>query len=93
MDAGPTTIGTIEKNYREHVVISLSEFRGHQLVDVRVHAGFHDGDERRPIKKGISIKVERLPELIAVLQGAARKAIELGLIGDNEGKGAAGCER
>jgi hypothetical protein len=78
----PIEIGIVEKNSREHVVVSLSEFRGHQLVDVRVHASVNGVEERHPTKKGISINVERLPELIAVLQGAERKAIELGLLGD-----------
>jgi hypothetical protein len=82
----PIEIGIVEKNSREHVVVSLSEFRGHQLIDVRVYASFDGGEERHPTKKGISIKVERLRDLMDVLQGAERKAIELGLLGDGGGE-------
>jgi hypothetical protein len=81
-----TIIGIVEKNSREHVVVSLSKFRGHRLVDVRVHGSYDDCAERRPTKKGIAIKVERLRDLIDALQGAERKAIELGLLGDGDGE-------
>ena len=34
-----TLIGTVEKNSLEEIRVSLDEFHGHHLVDVRTYAG------------------------------------------------------
>lgn len=68
----PRLVATIAKNSREEVRISLDSFKGVDLVDIRTFANFQDGDgERRATKKGVSLKREKLPELIAALQAAA----------------------
>jgi hypothetical protein len=75
-----TLIATVRKNQNEEVRVSLSTFKGCDLCDVRVYASFDDGDaERRPTKKGIAVKVDRLPELIAALQSAEAEARRRGL--------------
>ena len=75
------TIATIPKNATEEVRVSLSEYRGTHLVGIRVYANYKSPlDERTPTKKGVALKVERLPELIAALQEAERDAIEAGLL-------------
>jgi hypothetical protein len=67
----PVVVGSVRKNSLEEVRVSISEFRGHNLVDVRVFADFDGrGGEPRPTKKGIALKVELLPDLIAALQAA-----------------------
>lgn len=50
------------KNRREQVRASLTEYRGHQLADVRVYVV---DDLGQPIatKKGLSVRVEDLPRL------------------------------
>ena len=66
-----TVVAIIRKNSLEEVRVSISEFRGHKLVDVRVFADFDgSGGEPRPTKKGVALKVELLPDLIAALRAA-----------------------
>lgn len=59
----------IEKNKREQIRIEVNEFRGQDLVDIRVYYQDQDSYEWKPSKKGIAFKVELLPEVIKVLQG------------------------
>jgi hypothetical protein len=72
----PVLIATVPKNAREEVRVSLTEYKGYALIDVRTYAEFASaGDgERKPTPKGVSLKVERLPELIAALQAAQSQA-------------------
>jgi len=70
-----TLIATIGKNSREEVRVSLTEFKGHRLVDVRTYASFDEGGVRAT-KKGVSIKVDKLGDLISALQQAAATAKE-----------------
>lgn len=66
-----TVVAVVRKNSLEEVRVSISEFRGHRLVDVRVFADFDGrGGEPRATKKGVALKVELLPDLIAALQSA-----------------------
>ena len=81
-DAHP--IATITKNSREEIHVALTKFKNHQLVDIRVFAD--NGSEHVATKKGISIAVQRLPELIQALQGAEAEARRCGLL-DGEGGG------
>ena len=79
------TIAVIEKNGVEDVHIELSEYRGYDLVSVRIYANY-DTDEapKRPTKKGVTLKVENLPDLIAALQEAERQAVAAGLLATKE---------
>lgn len=74
-----TAIATIKKNIREDVRVTLDEFRGHHLVNIRV---FYDagGGEMKPGKQGIAVKVELLPELLAALVAAEKSARQAGMM-------------
>ncbi len=50
-------IAQFEKNATEVVRVSLREFRGRKLVDVRVYYTDDEG-EYRPTRKGISLAVD-----------------------------------
>ena len=50
-------IAQFEKNATEVVRVSLREFRGRKLVDVRVYYTDDEG-EYRPTRKGISLSVD-----------------------------------
>jgi hypothetical protein len=50
-------IAQFEKNASEVVRVSLTEFRGRTLVDVRVYYTNDEG-EHRPTRKGISLAVD-----------------------------------
>lgn len=51
------------KNATEEVRVSLTEYKGHKLIDLRIYYEPEDSGERRPTKKGITIDVGLYPEL------------------------------
>lgn len=57
----------IEKNKTESIKLSLNEFKGKELLDIRVF--YHDkkDDIYKPSKKGISIPVDKSEEFIEKL--------------------------
>lgn len=61
-------IASIPKNAREAIVIDVSEYKGHHLVGCRVWAKNDDGDV--PTRKGITLRVAHLPDVITALQKA-----------------------
>ncbi len=75
-------VATIAKNKREKVRVALTKYEGHNLCDVRVFAEPYAGDEWVATKKGISLGVAKLPDLIAALQRAEAVARANGLIQD-----------
>ena len=56
-------IASFEKNSFEEVRISLTNFKGKDLIDLRVYYRPDDGEEMRPTKKGITISLEKFSEL------------------------------
>lgn len=75
-------VAIIEKNSLEEVRVTLDEFGGHQLIDVRIYADFRTGavETRGPTKKGVSLNVAKLAELITALQTAHAEAVARGLL-------------
>ena len=51
------------KNATEEVRASLTEYKGHKLIDLRIYYEPEEGEDRRPTKKGITIDVGLYPEL------------------------------
>ena len=58
---------SIRKNNREEIRVSLDDFRGHHLINLRVWFVGDDG-VMRPGKQGIAFRVEQLPEVLAAMQ-------------------------
>jgi hypothetical protein len=85
--AAPVEIAKFWKNRRrnESVHVSLSEYEGHCLINVRVYCTGTDGIDR-PTPKGLSLVVLRLPELAKAINKALAKAQELGLLPDDGGE-------
>lgn len=77
-------VATIPKNVTEEIRIVLSEFRGHHLCNVRVFAAYNAQTERRPTKKGITVKVEALSALIEGLHAALAEAKASGLLREQD---------
>lgn len=76
-----SAIAIIPKNKLEELRVELSQFNGHDLLNVRVWAEPRNGDaERIPTKAGIACNVRLLPALIEALQCAERKARAAGLL-------------
>jgi Transcriptional Coactivator p15 (PC4) len=65
-------IAEFDKNTREKVRVTLTEYNGIPLIDVR--AFYIDGTEWKP-GKGLSLRRELLPQLKKALQ-AAEKALK-----------------
>ncbi len=77
-----THIATIRKNVREDLRVTLDEFRGHHLLNLRVWFDVGD-EEQRPGKQGVAIRLDLLPHIRAALFEAEERARKLGLL-DNE---------
>jgi len=77
----PVTIAKFWKNRRrsESVRITLSEYEGQALINVRVYCTGTDGIDR-PTTKGVAMGIRKLPELAAGLAKALDKARDLGLL-------------
>ena len=74
-------VAVVRKNTLEEVRVGLSEFNGHDLVDIRVWAEPRNGGtDRIPTKAGIACNVRLLPELIEALQQAEMTARKAGLL-------------
>ena len=80
--AFPRVIANLEKNRQERLRIALDQYQGVDLIDIRVTTRMTEAtDVWSPTKKGLSLRVVMLPDLIAALQRAEADARALGLIG------------
>lgn len=67
-------IATIPRNQLDELRVEIGEYRGHDFISIRTWTERHDSEEMVPTKKGITVKPERLPELITALQKAEKEA-------------------
>jgi hypothetical protein len=72
-------IAQFEKNATEVVRVSLTEYRGRKLVDMRVYYA-DDAGEYRPTKKGVSLSVDVYPDLKRALLDLEKILLERDLI-------------
>jgi hypothetical protein len=72
-------IAQFEKNATEVVRVSLTEYRGHKLVDVRVYYSDDEG-QYRPTKKGVSLSVDVYPDFKRALVELEKILLERDLI-------------
>ena len=56
-------ISSFQKNKFEEVRVQIKEFKGYDLLDIRVYTSSKEGEEKIPTGKGISINVSHFPEL------------------------------
>jgi len=68
-------ISAFEKNSREQVRILIGEYKGTPVINVRVF-WTRDGKEWFPSAKGISLSLDKLPQLVSGLNNA------LSVVGD-----------
>jgi hypothetical protein len=62
-------VAKVEKNNRETIFIRRGSYKGHAFIDLRVFVVGKDG-EPVATKKGVALAPDKLPALIAALQGA-----------------------
>lgn len=76
-------VAQFEKNATEVLRISLTEFRGHQLIDARIYYSDDEG-QYRPTKKGVSLAVGLYPELKKAILALEKILLERKLITQEE---------
>ena len=73
-------ISQVTKNAREVLFLSLSEFKGHRLIDIRVHVpGDQEGDWV-PTRKGVSLSVGLYPAFKQALVQLEQALLRQGLL-------------
>ena len=73
-------ISRVPKNAREVLFLSLSEFKGHRLIDFRVHVpGDQEGDWV-PTRKGVSLAVGLYPAFKEALVQLEEAMLQQGLL-------------
>ena len=84
MDDKEYLVGSVPKNKREEVRVSLSKFKGFDLVGIRVW--FKDSEGAlKPSRDGFALRTELLPSLITLLDKAREEAKRRGLLGGSSG--------
>ena len=76
-------IAQFEKNATEVVRVSLTEFHGRKLVDLRVYYT-DDKGEYRPTRKGISLAVDDYTEFRTAVARLDKTLIDLKLVAADE---------
>jgi hypothetical protein len=81
----PVVVSKFWKNRRrdESVHVTLSEYQGHSLINIRVYSTGSDGIDR-PTTKGVAMAICKLPALAQAISAAKTKALELGLLDDKD---------
>jgi hypothetical protein len=59
---------SIEKNMNEFVVVRASSYMDHELIDARIFYTDRKTSELKPTRKGFSINVDLVPDLIEALE-------------------------
>ena len=67
----------IEKNSRESIVVSETEYKGSKYVDVRIF--YKDGPKETltPTRKGVSLRRDQLDELVAAFIALGISSVKL----------------
>jgi len=73
-------ISKVTKNAREVLFLSLSEFKGHRLIDIRVFVPGNEKGEFVPTRKGISLAVGLYPAFKKALAQLEETLINQGLL-------------
>ncbi len=66
----------------QEIRVGLGEFKGHHLLSFRIFTDPYEdhAQGRVPTKKGVTLALTKLPELIAALQQAESEARAAGLL-------------
>jgi hypothetical protein len=62
------TLAVLPKNSREEVRITVGAYKGIERLDIRVFADINGLGVHVATKKGVSFRLDQLPELISELQ-------------------------
>jgi hypothetical protein len=73
------TVAEWQKNKRERLRVSLEEFNGRPVVDIRTYY-LDEDDQPKPGRAGLTIAVKHLQQLAPALQAALDEAQRRGLL-------------
>ena len=73
-------IATFEKNSREEVRVSIDEYMGKKLVNIRVFYKSEKGGEWLPGKQGVAVSIDRYRELAEAILKVGEKLRADGLL-------------
>lgn len=62
------TVSVFPKNKFQEVRVGIREFKGNDLVDIRIWTNAQGVDQMVPTVKGVTINVALLPQLLKALQ-------------------------
>ena len=71
------TVSVFAKNKFQEVHVGIREFKGNDLVDIRIWTIAQGVDQMVPTAKGVSINIQLLPQLLKALHDTEK------LIGEN----------
>jgi Transcriptional Coactivator p15 (PC4) len=74
----PFVIGSVQKNSRDTIRVAVDSYKGHTYLDVRIFANGGD-DPPRATKQGVTIKLDKIAELRALLEEAEDAVHQRGL--------------
>ncbi|MDE2223324.1 MAG: transcriptional coactivator p15/PC4 family protein [Candidatus Omnitrophica bacterium] len=61
------TVAVFPKNKFQEVHVGIREFKGNDLIDIRIWTAAQGVDQMVPTAKGVSINVHLLPKLLQAL--------------------------
>lgn len=62
------TLGSIEKNKNENIVVSICERKDIEYLDVRIHTKSKDSEKYIPTSKGFNVKIEKVKDFLELLE-------------------------
>ena len=62
------TVSVFPKNKFQEVRVGIREFKGNDLVDIRIWTISQGADQMVPTAKGVTVNVNLLPQLLKSLQ-------------------------
>jgi len=72
------TVATIQNHALDDIRVRRSTYKGGEFVDLRQFIEPNDGTERIPTRKGITVRINLLPELLEALHQVETEAREAG---------------
>jgi hypothetical protein len=73
-------VASFPKNKFEEIRVQIKEFKGYDLVDIRVFASAKDGADKVPTGKGVSINVSHFLELKQAIHTAEQELRKANLL-------------
>lgn len=76
-------VGGFHKNPGEDVRVSISNFKGHDLLGIRIWYKDSEG-ELKPSKKGITVALDLLPQLLRLMEKSKEIVIAKGMLDEED---------